>query len=704
VSHTATHYTAKELAGLPGLPGTERAVQIMAKREAWPSQKRAGKGGGSEYPLTALPEATRLHLIKAPTASAKAKTLPALQQTTAIVPMSKLTDSQRQCADARTIAMRMIEALADSIGVNRAIKKIIQEFNAGKLPQLAAANARPSEGRTLSYDGMIKWWMKWLASEKDPQCLAPKAAPPRQEAPWVEQFEKCWAKPQKPKLTEVLVELQKVLPAGVAMPSYDQARHHLIKMGEIDRNKGRMSGPELAAIKPYRRRLTDHMYPGDAYTADGHCFDGEVAHPYHGRPFRPEITPVLDIASRMCVGWSVDLAESGLAVLDALRIACEQWAVPVIFYTDNGSGYKNQMMTAPGTGILARLGITPEYSRPRNPQAHGLSERAHQTILIRAAKELCTYIGKDMDNTARRIAFKETRAAIRQGETSPLLIEWEDFIAMINRAIVDYNNRPHTGLPAYRDPISRKRVHYTPWQYWQLGMARAQRELTEQDRPAPANELPDLYHPAEIRTVDRSWVRLGTLANGRPKMYSSPDLAQWHGERVQVAYSPADARQVWVRDLDSGRLLAVAKLDGNADPYFAESKLEEGRRKRGEYKLKRLEVKAEDARLEMRGPDAKMIQPEHSPEMRAMRDQLKAETATAATPELVPANIITLPLPEPEPVRQFVIPTDDREKYKLWCQLEGMLNGGIELQEDEQRFYEGFKRTAIWNAWKAVGK
>lgn len=46
------YYTAKALAGLPGMPGTERSVQRKADRENWPWRKHAGKGGGREYPLT----------------------------------------------------------------------------------------------------------------------------------------------------------------------------------------------------------------------------------------------------------------------------------------------------------------------------------------------------------------------------------------------------------------------------------------------------------------------------------------------------------------------------------------------------------------------------------------------------------------------------------------------------------------------------
>ncbi len=59
---TEAHYSAKELAGLVDLPGTVQKVTDKAKRENWPSKTRTGKGGGKEYPLSCLPEATRTYL------------------------------------------------------------------------------------------------------------------------------------------------------------------------------------------------------------------------------------------------------------------------------------------------------------------------------------------------------------------------------------------------------------------------------------------------------------------------------------------------------------------------------------------------------------------------------------------------------------------------------------------------------------------
>ena len=52
-------HSASELAGLPGMPRTVQGVNLMAKRGDWPSRRRAGIGGGREYPQTCLPTPTQ---------------------------------------------------------------------------------------------------------------------------------------------------------------------------------------------------------------------------------------------------------------------------------------------------------------------------------------------------------------------------------------------------------------------------------------------------------------------------------------------------------------------------------------------------------------------------------------------------------------------------------------------------------------------
>lgn len=56
-------YTAADLAGLAGLPGTERNVRARAEREGWASRPRVGRGGGSEYAFNSLPQVTQAAIL-----------------------------------------------------------------------------------------------------------------------------------------------------------------------------------------------------------------------------------------------------------------------------------------------------------------------------------------------------------------------------------------------------------------------------------------------------------------------------------------------------------------------------------------------------------------------------------------------------------------------------------------------------------------
>lgn len=56
-------YRASELAGLPGMPTTVQGVNSAAARHNWRRRHAAGRGGGREYSISALPAGARAHLI-----------------------------------------------------------------------------------------------------------------------------------------------------------------------------------------------------------------------------------------------------------------------------------------------------------------------------------------------------------------------------------------------------------------------------------------------------------------------------------------------------------------------------------------------------------------------------------------------------------------------------------------------------------------
>ncbi|MDO9985365.1 transposase, partial [Glaesserella parasuis] len=117
------------------------------------------------------------------------------------------------------------------------------------------------------------------------------------------------------------------------------------------------------------------------------------AHPVHGRPFTPELTMIVDGASRKIVGWSLSLSENAFAVLDALRHGIATHGVPAIYYSDNGGGEKNKILDAEVTGILPRFSIHHATGIAGNPQGRGIIERLNKTVGLRIAERFETYYG-----------------------------------------------------------------------------------------------------------------------------------------------------------------------------------------------------------------------------------------------------------------------------------------------------------------------
>ncbi len=707
------YFSARELAGLPGMPGTERSVLRHADLKSWPSRPRqsAGRGrNGREYPLSCLPEETQRALLARLVDAAASTLLPALIPE--VVPPSQpqsrlpavaapgvvaprapvmvtrnvrlklpaapadgvqtpeaLKDWQRQRMDARLAILELVDEVAMSHGVDAAVSHIVEMAARYELPShiqsmIPSANARrgDDDARTLSRRTVYRWIS---AREEGAGALAPRPVERYGVPLWAPAFLSLFQRPQKPFLSEALSLLPQLLPAEIPAPSYWAVRRFLSRVNVVDRHRGRMGPREIRKIRIFVRRDFSLFLPGDIYEADGHTFDAEVAHPFHGRPFRPECELVLDVVTRKAVGWSAGLAESTWTVIDALRHASEKVCLPAIYYVDRGSGRNNHLLNDLSTGFIARLGITKTHSIPYNSQARGAVERAHQTIFVGVARTLSTYIGKPMDPEAKKKVFTATRLAVVQKVSSPLLPSWEEFKSAVDEAIAAYNARPHRALPKFRDPSTGTLRHMSPDERWAQFVA----EGFEPVRITP-EESNDLFRPYEVRTCQRGEVGL------RKNRYFHKALEGYHGQRVRVGFDIHDASRVWVRDLD-GRLICVAGFEANSRAFYPVPFVERKREERAQGRLRRLELQADEVRAELAGA-SNTVDAEYA-------DDLTPEEKERAEQSL---KALCAPAPEDDD------PVDDDIKFWRW---------GIahldELSEEQRRYLDDrIERSSAFRA------
>lgn len=540
---------------------------------------------------------------------------------------------------------------------------------------------------TLSRRSLYRWFD--LREAEGWEGLVPKRRKDGFTVPtWGPYLLKLWRVPQKPSLAQAVSRLPDLLPAGMKAPSYHAADRWIKKLGGVEKQRGRMGPRELRTIQPFTRRSTEGLWPMDVVVPDGHCFDAEVQHPFHGRPFRPEITTYVDVATRRVVGWNVWLAESVSAILAALRQMVLRHGIPAVHYSDRGA-YRAEMFTDGMTGILPRLGIDPAFSLPYNSQARGVIERLHQTLWVRMAREMKTYVGHDMDKQARQIAFKGTR---QQGR---FLAPWADFLRACEMVVAAYNAAPHSSLPRMVDPQTGKRRNMSPDEAW---------AQAEADGWAPValegDSLDDLL-PQVVRTVQRGEV---SLPWGK---YFSHELAEWHRQEVRVAYDLQDGDRVWVRDLE-GRLICAAEQDGNVQPYMPENYMEHAREKRAKGRLSRLERHVEEAQAERHGnlliEHQALLNPLKAPEIPAQpvsmpRAGVKVPPSLTAQ-ELEAARQVAREAMEPAKVVQ--LEESPRQRFLRWLDVERRLLAGESFDSETLKKLMLYQQSREYRTHKAM--
>ena len=710
-----SHYSAKELVALPGLPGTERAVQIRAEREAWPHQKRAGRGGGKEYPVATLPIVTQRHLNKL----AGVKNLPTVK-TPATVPaaiaplpaIKELTGHQNQIMNARVFLVKAIEAdMALGHRLQQSLKYVVEQITENVQPYVGQANfandRKRKDGVLLSERSLMRFWCDWKNSGRNPVALAPndgdvkriqketalvafvrdfgtradKGELPATVPAWMPYFLAAYRKPQKPSLTDAIRSMGRTMPHDIEMPTYGQIRHTVNKIPAVYIEKGRSTGAEIKAIMGFNRRVWNEYHPFTVGQVDGHSFKAYVAHPVTGAHFHPEVCAIIDMTTKLLAGYSAGLAESSRTVGDAYRHACRLGIFGCI-EADLGAGNKATVNSDHNIGLFARMGTALEFPEVAgNPQGHGGIERSNQSIWIRAAKELPTYTGKDMDRSVRKKIYtrleKDLKGVKKAGElakvekTSALLLTWRQFLAALEIWVAEYNNTPHRALPKITDENGRRR-NRTPNE-------ELAHRISEGWDPKSVQVEGDmqgyLFMPRQEIKVDRCEFRM------HGNRYHSYSLQTHHGETMIAAYDIHDANNVYVLNADE-QLVCTAIWNGNNIHGRPMSKVETDSENRADRQVKLKSQQIE--MIEASRRQVPVIEP-LTPEQTAIQERMKIEFKAK----------------EDTNVRNLEVESS-RSRYKRMKALRAVLADDGLISEEEYKNLMLYERSAEFKALKGM--
>ncbi len=619
--------------GLPTLPKSKQGIQYQAKKQKWRFEEMPGiaRGGKTKrYLLDSLPAEIQAAIKQKQAAELLAAAQP--EQLPSVVKQARtparrkleqlglpineyadgLTDKERDVAHARMAVVAEVLKMHDVAGlkISAAVEYVARQAERGLLPEPLAgfaviANTRKNNGRGLCQRTLKDWLARYRAAATPTErlvALAPGRTKKKRalhEIAWLEDWLRVWCNPNKwplPMSYKAFARAYIEKHGADACPSQSQVAYVHARLPEAIKQRGRTTGSAYKAVMPYVKRDWLMFNPNDIWVGDGHGFKAKVAHPDHGQPFQPEITVIIDSATRYVVGWSVSLSESTIAHADALRHAMTYHEPPLVYYTDNGAGPTGKVLDADITGILPRYGIEHATGLPGNPQGRGIIERFWRTVTIPLAKTYKTYVGNDADSSTKTLTIRKLNSAMtaeRKGRELSAeqqryrrdMPSWREFLADLEQAIKDYNlNHEHAEL------VKESGGQYaTPADYraWRLA------ELDKKEEGLTEIELDYMFRPEKICSVRNGTLRLFN------NIYASTALTMYHGEKVIVGYDWHDASNVTVKDM-SGKVICKAKLDGHVKPAMEPSRIEQLREKRVKNMVKRQQEKIAIAEAELK--------------------------------------------------------------------------------------------------------
>ena len=656
-------YSALELAemALAGMPTSKKGVLQMVDRQSWPSRKRTGKGGGFEYqpPKAVLKLISEKVLGAVIAGGVKANNQPAVKSAAVLDKSEKytqtgalliaglhrkakrdtdLSDKDRERRDACLILCRAIDAamMASGCKARRAIMELASRLMSGDaLPDLIDAASvtytKPRAGGQ-TYEALVSRLQKMYAAYESGRkqgdvsmFLVPGQRHEEQYSPYlIKAFLIHFCHPNRPPIMTAWKNSLAWFDAhGLERPAVDTFYRIERKLPVTVKYRGRVTGSEWKSLLPYVSRDVSMFKTNDIWVGDGHSFKAKVQHPIHGRPFVPEITVVRDWVSRKIVGWSVDMAESCIAVSAALRDAMlRTGARPLVYYSDNGSGQTAKQLDHAVHGTLGRMGVAHETGIPGNPQGRGIIERLWADTFIPLARTYPTFQGGSGDENTINRMLKD----LNKKQPKTILPSWDAFLADVSEVVDVYNDTLHGA------------IKNTPNAEYELKL-----DIDSLDVGVSQDEIASLWMPQVERVPNRGVIQLFNNEYAMPSLVNI--LAE--NERVVVRFDIHRPEKVMVFKLD-GRYLGEAVWDGHKRAAFPVAFIDKKREERVERKIVSLEKKAREA---------------------------KQELGNTVDGEIL--EVFNIPAqPKPEPLQAFVPPAEEKQEAEMsWLEVQRMIQG-----------------------------
>jgi putative transposase len=441
-------WTPAELAecGLPDMPGTDRAIQLMADRQSWRApdrefpanpngvwRRRAGRGGGYEYRLDVLPLRARVRLSMQARTEAVATPVDAKAEVSREEMwrwFDQLPETKKTQARQKLDALEAVRDLTQA-GTERDVAM-----------QLVAAEAGISLRTLYNWQREVHGvdradWLPYLAPRRVGRQSRSDCSP----GAW-EWFKGAYLRQAEPSAAHCYRQLQQVASQnGWTIPSCKTLERRIAAIDVAQRTYLRKGPEALKRLYPAQERDRSIFHALEAVNADGYKWDVFVRWP-DGEVTRPCMVAFQDLYSGKVLSWRVDKTENKHMVRLAFGDLVEGFGIPDHAWLDNGRGFASKWITggAPTRfrfkvkdeepdGVMTALGIEVHWTTPYSGQSKPIE---------RAFKDFAQNIARDVRFEG---AWTGNTVAAKPENYGSRAVPLELFLQVVAEGIVEHNTR-----------------------------------------------------------------------------------------------------------------------------------------------------------------------------------------------------------------------------------------------------------------------
>lgn len=527
--------STQEMSQITGV--SVKSVLARAERECWQFRLRSGRGGGKEWLVASMPEATRIQIAKAVAESS----VPAPITSSDVV----IPDWANAIGLARfRLVMEWRERCAKSKQTKSMASAMFElAYRTGQL----LPNIHEQLG-DISIKTLYRWDAILRDHNDDYQSLCDKRGAWTSGGPKglgqvgreaESTFLKAYLNDRKPSMRLAWLATCSVLEKhGLEIPSYSSVVRMFKRFDAENHDVVVLMREGAKALEDkvgkFMNRDDGLLKVGDVLVADGHKLNFLIINPETGKPARYTLVGWQDWASRMFLGFELMPSENTQAIASSLyRSIIQLGKKPGCVLLDNGKAFKNRFFEGQADieeldGLYLRLGINVMHSQPYAGRTK-IIERWWGDFDRQAECAIDSYIGRSIADKPAHLMRNEDWQQSRQTGWVPTL---ED----AKRLITDYAKwkaiQPHP-----------KRPGTTPWEVFAAGRGEG---FSEDERADLARGF--LYRK-KIRPARCRFAMMGLT-------FESDELYGINKE-LTAHYSFSDLSEVYV--YDNGRLVTVAR-------------------------------------------------------------------------------------------------------------------------------------------------